>query len=335
MKLDTTVIKGDPDRPAAIFIHGLGMEKRIWESPDESRVLGGSFPIGLFINKEPGPETREAAEQQETGKGLFLSDRVRNLTTLFHSLGEQKNTVITWSQKRPSSGIEIAVSELREVIAMYQGYCKAGIILIGHSRGGLVARKYLALGDARVKAMITLATPHRGSKMAQWVEYISHLTSLIAPLLPDSEKGTAAYAVKRVIDFLGSKAVKELLPDSRFFRSLDDERTGQVYYLSVGGNHPTLFSVYRRRIERVRDKDGARPILRPWKVFSVPDILEKVIPPRLLPDELKEGKGDGFVSAESSRIPWADEHYDFALNHAAILFDKRVKKTVVDALNRL
>jgi hypothetical protein len=31
MKRDITMIPGDRDRPAAVFIHGLGMDKRIWE----------------------------------------------------------------------------------------------------------------------------------------------------------------------------------------------------------------------------------------------------------------------------------------------------------------
>ncbi len=335
MKYDASVIKGDPDMPVVFFIHGMGMDKRIWESPDESRILGGNFPVSLLVNREPKPEIVAAGELRDKRKKLFLGESVKDLTSLFHCLKEQKYTVVAWSQRRPSAEIEIAVSELRDLTAAYQKYCRQGLILIGHSRGGLVARRYLESGDARVRALITLATPHRGSRMAQWVEYIAPLTSLIAPLLPDFEKGTVTYAIKKVLDFLGSKAVKELLPDSRFFRSLDDLPARGVYYLSFGGNDPTLLSVYRSRIVRARSSDDRRFILKPRRLFSIPGILEKVIPARLYPDELKQGKGDGLVSAESSRLPWSDEHHDFALNHAAILFDERVKRTVVDALSRL
>ncbi len=335
MKLDATVIRGDSCRPAAVFIHGLGMDKRIWESPDESKILGGSFPISLLLNREPKTKEMETEEKAKIGMGFSLGDPAENLTTLFHTLREQKCTVVAWSQQRPSAGIEVAVSELKTVMSMCKEYSRSGIILIGHSRGGLVARKYLARGDKRVKALVTLATPHGGSRMAQWAEYVSPLASLIGALLPDSERGTVTYAVKRVVSFLGSRAVRELLPDSRFFRLLDDSPVRGVYYLTVGGIDPTLFSVYRRRIERIRDNDGRRFMAKPRKVFSVPEILEKVMPARLFPDELRREKGDGLVTAESSRLMWSDQHHDFALNHAALLFDERVKKVVVDTLNRL
>ncbi len=336
MKHDVTMIQGDRDRPTAVFIHGLGMDKRIWESPDEARVLGGRFPVNLFMGREPKPEMKEGGEQGEISRGLFLGEPLTGLSTLFHSLREQGYTVITWSQQRPSAEIDSAVSELKDIVTMFEDYGRAGMVLIGHSRGGLVARKYLASGDKRIRCLVTLATPHKGSRMARWVEYITPLTSLIHHFLPDSEKGTVIYAAKRTFDFLRSKAVKELLPDSRVFRSLDDDTARKgVYYLSVGGNNPTLFSVYRRVIEPIRDGGEERFMVNPLRVFSVPDILEKVIPARLFPDEMKQGKGDGFVSVESSMLPWSDEHHDVAVNHAGILFDERVKRVVVDALNHL
>ena len=319
----------------AVFIHGLGMDKRIWESPGEARVLGGKFPVNLFVGKEPKPDIREGDEQGKISRGLFLGEPLTNLTTLFHSLKETGCTVITWSQQRPSAEIDVAVSELKDIVTMTEDYSKAGMILIGHSRGGLVARKYLACGDKRIRSLVTLAAPHQGSKMAQWAEYITPLTSLVSSLLPDSEKGTAVYAVKKILDFLRCRAVKQLLPDSRFFRSLSDRHNKGVYYLSVGGNNPTFFSVYRRVVARAGQEEGERFIVKPRKVFSVPDILEKVIPSKLFPDELKQGRGDGFVSTESSRLPWSDAHYDFDVNHAGILFDERVTRVVVDALNHL
>lgn len=334
MKGDTALIKGYPDMPAVFFIHGLGMDKRIWESPDESRVLGGTFPINLLLNKEPRPDAKHAGAGREAVRRLFLGERAVHLTTLFHSLAGEGYTVVAWSQKRPSAGIGTTVSELREIVDTQKAHCKSGIILIGHSRGGLVARKYLSGGDARVKALVTLASPHLGSRMAQWVEYLSPVASLITPLLPDSELGTMAGAIKRILTFLGSRAVKELLPESPFFKSLKDTRAEGVYYLSVGGIDPTLFSVYLQEPEMTHKESGGVVVNR-RKVFSVPGILEKIIPTSLFPDELRQGKGDGFVSAESAKLPWSDRHCDFALNHAAILFDEKVRSVVSEALNRL
>jgi pimeloyl-ACP methyl ester carboxylesterase len=335
MKRDITIAEGHRDRPVAVFIHGLGMNKCIWESPDQANVLGGKFPVALFAAREPRPEPREKHEQKGLSGRFYLGERPTNLTTLFHTLKELGYTVIVWSQKRPSAEIDSAVSELKDIVAIAGDYGKAGVVLIGHSRGGLIARKYLAGGDKKIRCIFTLATPHKGSRMARWVEYLSPLTSFIHRLLPDSEKGTATYAAKKTFDFLRSTAVKELLPDSPFFRSLADRPIKGTYYISVGGRKPTLFSVYRSVIERFPDGDKEGYVMKSAKVFSVPDILEKVVPATLFPDEMKHGRGDGFVSAESSRLPWCDEHYDFDLNHAEVLFDERVKQVVVNALNHL
>lgn len=335
MVRDIVMIRGKPDRPAAVFIHGLGMDKRIWESPDESRILGGKFPLSLFLGRKPRPERRTVDEQVEMSGGLSLGEPATNLTTLFHSLREEGCTVITWSQRRPSAPMDISVSELKDILALFAGYSKAGVVLIGHSRGGLVARKYLITRDKRIRCVVTLATPHKGSGMARWVVHLSPLASLINRLLPETERGTATHAIKKILDFLKSRAVEELLPDSRFFRSLADAPQRGVYYLSAGGNNPTLFSVYRRVVERVPESEGEHAIVRSLRIFSVPGVFEKVIPAGLFPDEMKRGKGDGLVSTESSMLPWSDEHYVLDVNHAGILFDNKVKRAVVDAINRL
>jgi pimeloyl-ACP methyl ester carboxylesterase len=335
MKRDITLLEGDRDKPVVIFIHGLGMDKRIWACPDESRVLGGKFPVDLFVRRKPDPVIRSGSWRGTVTSGLFLGEPLKDLATLFHTMKERGYTVLTWSQQRPSAGIDVAVSELREIVTMTEDHCRAGMILIGHSRGGLVARQYLACGDKRVRCLITLATPHLGSRMAQWAEYVNPLASLVSALLPVSERGTTSYAVRKVLDFLRSTAVKQLLPDSGFFRALNDRRCKGVYYLSFGGKDPTLFSVYRRAITRVRHDDKERVSVQSRRVFSFPDIFEKVIPSRLFPDELKQGRGDGLVSVQSSRLPWADEHHDFDVNHAGILFDERIKGIVATTLDHL
>ena len=335
MGRDFVMIQGKPDRPAVVFIHGLGMDKRIWESPDESRILGGKFPLSLVVGRSQGPEEGTADEQGDITGGLHLGRPAKGLTTLFHSLRQEGCTVITWSQQRPSGGMDVAVSELRDVLAHSDHRTRAGVVLIGHSRGGLVARKYLTRKDERVRCVVTLATPHKGSAMARWGEYLAPAASLISSLLPESERGTALHAVKKVLDFLRSRAVEELLPGSRFFRSLGDSPQRGICYLSSGGSNPTLFTVYRRVIEKVSDDEGERAVVRSRPVFSVPEIFERVIPARLFPKEMKQGKGDGLVSTESSVLPWSDEHYEFSVNHAEILFDERVKRTIVDAVNNL
>ncbi len=337
MNYDVTALEGDARKPAVFFVHGLGMDKNIWASPAESRILGGQLPVGVLLTTEPGVWTDEGrAEIGGISKRLSLGVPPQRLETLFHCLRDLGYTVVAWSQQRPAAEIRIAVSELKDMLAAHEKHCRSGIVLIGHSRGGLVAREYLRGGDERVRALITLATPHRGSNMARWAAYMTPLVSVLNPFLSDSEKGTLKHAVKRIFDFLQSAAVNEMLPDSQFFRTLDDRRIGGIYYLSAGGSRPTLFSVYRKVNERVQyGGGGEESVLKARRVFSVPDIFERIIPERLYPDEMKNGRGDGLVSVESSRIPWADDHSVFDVNHAGILFDERVKSRVIGALKDL
>jgi pimeloyl-ACP methyl ester carboxylesterase len=331
MRYDTTLIRGDVGNPAIVFVHGLGMDKHIWDSPDESRILGGRFPVGLLVREEPKSEAD--VDEHSVTKRLSFGRHQKHLTTLFHDLKKQGFPLLAWSQQRPSAEIAIAVSELRDLLATHKDYCRQGIILVGHSRGGLVARKYVASGDERVRGLLTLATPHRGSRMAQWVGYLSPLASLLNPLLSETEKGTLLYTVKRIAEFLSSKAVKELLPDSLFFKSLEDGEVDGVYYCSVGGNDPTLFSLYMTVMGKVQDSGRRRTVVKSKEIFSVPEVFEKLLPEKLFPEEMKKGRGDGLVSLESSMLPWAHQRHAFAVNHAEILFDEEVRARAKDFVN--
>jgi pimeloyl-ACP methyl ester carboxylesterase len=356
LKPDTTIVPGDTRKPAVVFIHGLGMNKKIWECPDEARVLGGRYPLRLFLYKGPGGVAAHPGNMHDFlaegrgNKGVLRSIHLKGsdllsfgrpperLVSLFHDLSETGYTVITWSQRRPSAEMDVAVSELGEVISMYREYCPAGIILMGHSRGGLIARKYSSLRRERIRGLFTIATPHRGSKMAQWALYLSPLAAILGSLLPESEKGSITHAFKKITELLSSRAVKELLPDSPFFRSLNDGPDDGIVRYSFGGKDPTLFTIYRKIHGITRHEEKSSTILKWRKVVSFPEILEKLIPAGIFPEEMRKGKGDGLVSSDSSRLPWAIGHDEFYANHVKILFNEKarecVKSLIVSAFPR-
>jgi pimeloyl-ACP methyl ester carboxylesterase len=286
MKLDIALNKGDDNKPAVVFIHGLGMDKNIWADPARSRILGGMFPLSILLNKRYSNETPE------------------NIRTLFHDLQSRGYPVITWSQKMPAGPMDFAVSELNEIAELAAGLTKKGVILIGHSRGGLIARKYLMTNTKDIRGLYTISTPHHGSAIAKIGEYLLPLGSMIAPLIPSGGKGLLAGAIKRIADFLRSGAFLELLPESDFFKTLNDGPLTGLSYASFGGTSPTLFNLYN---------------------LSFPDVFEKIIPANIYPEELKKGKGDGLVTAESSHLPWVHEHQDVHCNHAEILFKEGLR----------
>jgi pimeloyl-ACP methyl ester carboxylesterase len=338
MKLDIAFTKGSIDKPAIIFIHGLGMDKDIWVNPLKSRILGGKLPLNIFLRERPSVRDFGVSRDKPKEEIPELSPGVQPkcLETLFNDLKLKKYPVITWSQRRPSGPIDSVVSELEEIMKLAKDLSKAGIILVGHSRGGLIGRKYLFQKEEPfIRGLITISSPHQGSSIAKLACYLKPLVSFVSPFFSGADKGTLSSSVKHVLDFLKSKALKELLPQSSFLKSLKDGPLDGIHYVSLSGTKPTLFSLYRWRWNSVREDKSYRWSLRPEEIFSIPEIFEKVIPDKFYPAEITDGKGDGLVSAESAKIPWSNEHYNFSLNHAQMLFDKNVRDLLVTSIEKI
>lgn len=90
-----------------------------------------------------------------------------------------------------------------------------GFHVVGHSKGGLIARQYVQFhgGDQRVKSLITLGTPHHGTP-------------------------TAALGVWLMGAGLLSRSPYDLLPNSRFVRGLREEHfPAHVPMTSVYSRH--------------------------------------------------------------------------------------------------
>jgi pimeloyl-ACP methyl ester carboxylesterase len=338
MARDIVFYEGERKKPVAIFIHGLGMDSSIWENPSESHVLGGVVPISSLLSANPAKKDFGYSTSRPKAQFIRITSGMRKvkLTTSFHDAKSMGFSVATWSQKRPVGPVDEAVAELRDLIKVVGRFAENGIILIGHSRGGLIARKYMMSSDRRIKGLFTLCTPNKGSSIAKLAVYLSPLSLVISPLISvGKDKGALNRVLTRMNDLLESRAVGELLPNSTFFKSLKDTQTKGVYYLTVGGTSPSLLSLYRWKWKSVPEGQRTRWFLIPERIFSVPDIFEKIIPKGMYPLELKKNMGDGIVAAESSRLDWCDAHYNFALNHAAVLFDTRVRKIIRSALNKI
>jgi len=329
---DVIFHQGHKDCPCCLFIHGLGMNLNVWTEPEKTRILAGKFPITVLLSKEPSDVELSKQGEPSAKPGLpvepVISNRIttglipRGLKTVFHDLRMQGCTVMAYSQRRPASDCISLVQELDLLLKHYHRFTKNGIIFITHSRGGLVARKAIELLNLKCLALITLATPHHGSNLAKLAGSLSGVSRIIYPFFENAEKGTARSTVKRVMEFLKSEAIRELLPGSPFITGFDDRRLTTVKILSFGGTDPTLFTIYRWREERIRG------VMTPEKLFSIPEILTSFIPEGMLPEELIMGKGDGLVSKRSSEAPYTSEHYNLPLNHAMILFDPSVRKAV-------
>ncbi|NOZ25140.1 MAG: hypothetical protein GXO94_03480 [Nitrospirae bacterium] len=329
---DVIFHEGRKESPCCLFIHGLGMNLSIWTEPERTRILAGRFPITVLLSKEPKEIDLSRQDEPSKDAGLYvepvITNRIttglipRKLKTVFHDLKRQGCTVLAYSQRRPASDCESLVKELDLLLRHYHRFMKNGIIFVAHSRGGLVARKAIELLNPKCLALVTLATPHHGSNLAKLAGSLSGISRVIYPFFENAEKGTARSTIKRIMEFLKSEAIVELLPGSPFISGFDDKRLASVKTLSFGGTDPTLFTVYRWR------KDRAKGVMTAEKLFSIPEVLTSFVSEGLLPEELITGKGDGLVSKRSAEAPYAVEHHNLHVNHAMILFAPSVRKAV-------
>jgi pimeloyl-ACP methyl ester carboxylesterase len=287
--------KGSPDKPAFIFIHGLGMNSLTWTAPAEARMMGGMLSLRTLLKE------------------------FKNTHTLFSDLYSDGCTVVTWSQRRPVGPAAEAEEELLFVLNEVSKIQCSCVVLIGHSRGGLIASRVISqLGDDgvqtnKIRGLITICTPHSGSSLSKWAQHLSPIAQRFKDALPETKRSVFLRSLDRSLGFIASKGAGELLPDSEFILSLPDALPSKVAAYSVGGNNPSLI--------------GGN-----WLVF--PEQLARMLPEGSAPKELMQGFGDALVTAESSVLAYAKAHRDFSLNHLTVLVSPDVREYLTDIIRR-
>jgi pimeloyl-ACP methyl ester carboxylesterase len=312
MKLDLTIHKGNPDKPVVIFVHGLGVDKKFWTDPAESKVMGGNIPMKIFAAVKPEPRSMKPGKMN-----ISAGDIPGKIDNLWTDVINKGFNAVCWSQSRPVGPIDAAVRELGEVMEqvrmIFPGKPAA---IVGHSRGGLIARKFMERKVPEIKAMITISSPHAGSSLSRLGKYLYPLLPFLKKTLPQETHGTISKTLKRIHDLLDGNALKELLPDSDFIKNLKAPPSEDILYLSFGGTEAKLLTIYK-----MKKSDGR---LYPKPLLDIPDSLLRHIPASIIPREVIPGKGDFMVTAESSVMPLAQKHYNLPENHMSISWNKKM-----------
>ena len=305
---------GKPGKPVVILVHGLGMNRYIWDDPDKCFVLGGLAPLTTFLAESPG----------NTEKAVTMGVVDPRIQGLWHRLAAAGFSIVSWSQSQPLGPIEVAMDEMKKTVSwVREQWPGRQIYLVGHSRGGLIARQYLLQEDpADVMGLVTICSPHAGTQMAKYAGYLNPTGSLLEKILPAESQTAVSKALKRLALFLQSPAIEELRPEAGFIRSIGAPLPERFRLLTFGGTSPALFQVYYKL------KQG-----NDFTVLNFPDLLVRAIPSVLLPPELTPGLGDALVSAKNSRLA-GSTHHDFPVNHVKAVFDADIQNTVLDFLCR-
>jgi len=328
--LDVTFLEGNPSFPLIVFIHGLGMDKNIWADPSKSKIMAGNVPLSVLLRNKP----RAHLVSNDPGRfqKITLGTPRETLPSLFNVLHRDGFHVLTWSQRRPIGPAQEPLDELNALLKLYEQYSIHGLILIGHSRGGLVAWSYALQNPDAIQAVVTIGTPFYGSTLAEWADLLSKVTVLLGPVFPKTEGGKVKNSIKRIKDFIESRAVKELLPGSPVLDDLKKPLKSAIKTFCIAGSNPTFFRFYKWRKSCINAgmRNSRKYLLEPSVLFSFPDSIRG-----FLPQELSRNKGDGLVAKQSAIHPHCGKSAVTALNHVKLLFSHSVNRMIRSFLKDL
>jgi pimeloyl-ACP methyl ester carboxylesterase len=312
MKLSLKTHNGNPGMPVVILIHGLGMNNYFWVDPKKCSVLGGLAPLTIFLT--------DSTEKPDNTISFGSLDPDRQ--GLWNYLKEKGFSLASWTQSQPLGPIQIAIDELKDTLLKVKNkWPKKPVYLVGHSRGGLIARSLLLEeSGACVNGLVTICSPHAGTDMAKFSRYLKPAGTLLGKIIPRKSKVMLTQALGRLSEFLQSPAIGELTPDSNFMKSVDKPLPKQLKKLSFGGTSPALFQLIVRL-----PADN-------YKIIKFPDLLAGAIPSEHLPGELTPGLGDALVSAASAKLP-GSKHYDFPDNHVRAAYDQKIHAIILDFIS--
>jgi pimeloyl-ACP methyl ester carboxylesterase len=153
-----------PDREVILLLHGTGGNKQEW-----------SFPMWRGHNYDLDPPANRHSDNNlvppwDLIPDFSLSDKrdVRCWRSVLLALG---HTIIYYSQDGPDKRIAGQLSQLERLIVPFirdevltGALASKRVTIIGHSRGGILARYYLSKhpreGEEWIRRVITLCSPH-------------------------------------------------------------------------------------------------------------------------------------------------------------------------------
>jgi pimeloyl-ACP methyl ester carboxylesterase len=241
---------------------------------------------------------------------------VRGLYPLLEAEG---HPVVSWTQADTIGALESSVDELEQVVAFSKAeYKSESVILVGHSRGGLLCRAYLRRhrDDPDVAALVTIGTPHKGSRVAILDDTLLEvICSGVGALLPFPRGGLLAKAVVNLVRRLWLSEVASLdelerwgAPDNYLLQLVPESQLDDVRYIAIAGVQPTMSRVGSQCYDLM--SYIPQGIVRPWRwkrvtwqQIPLPDVVTGLDIPLL--QEFREfypEEGDGMVALDSALL---------------------------------
>ena len=353
---DLTVSAGRPDAPLVILIQGIGGNAQHWSDP----LSLNPTDTWLFdLNRPPAPGT--------VGLGSSPTYQPGSVTAWCQLLANNQISYVTWSQSQPADLLQYAVQEAVAVLsgieqrlfAPYEQDVSANggqappLILLCHSRGGLVARAALkqlgSEGVPHLRKVITVCTPHHGSYMPRLAgDYNTTLSnaldfSTLGQSLPSPIRHFLAGTIDPMVTDLANRVrlamlhsfgtlaqgpgFDELDPDSAMIQGVaqEEQPLPGVQYYSIGGALPTFINFYFCQMGRSFHVLSTASTFLVEQLARIPGVATHY-------GGLAEiDQGDSAVAPSSSQWPAAfgATHQTARVNHMQALVDPTLQQSVL------
>jgi pimeloyl-ACP methyl ester carboxylesterase len=326
---------GDPDKPLVLLLHGNGGNIDHLANPAASPAQNYDF-------NAPFPPDRVIGWRDYPGIGVwsFNLDDDKAVEGWEPFLNRYGFTTLNYTQIDPTGFLERPVRELAAIVdtvLKMKRFEKRKLVFLTHSRGGLLARKFLkdhaqdAALQTLVDKVITLHSPHLGSQLAN---VASSLAAAVASLR-QTFGAIIDFALGWLNDIVNQDSYIEMRAGGPFLADLSNGEQafpGAAYH-TFGGTSPLLTRIR----SWVYTASSAIPQwhLPPFRhkitLIEVPiasPVLNSL--PNIAP-EITEAVGDMLVADSRAHLSWAQQRTN-SLNHAEALWDPGLKDEVLRIL---
>jgi hypothetical protein len=336
LPVDLEVTPGNANLPFVLLLHGNNGTKNDMVNPG---TMG--FNYNWFAPMQPNRDLGWSW-YPHVGPYSFELDPFKPVTSWRDALKARGFRTAAYSQVDPFGPVAGAANQLADVVRhlkVTQG--NPSIVLLAHSRGGLVSRKFLkdyAFDTglmASIAGLITLHSPHNGSTLANVASSLNDAVNSVLSVAP-----VMGPALNWLRDMTSAQSYREMSIGGTF---LTDLQTGErarpgVAYATFGGTSVR----FTRVLSWWYNWEGAIAQWNwpPYHLVIYQSEFREVSPVANGPTcalafggipELAHGTGDLLTTDAGARLPFS-AHRTNPLNHAEALWDPNLQNQVAGVL---
>lgn len=252
-------------------------------------------------------------------------------------------STLSYRQAAPLGTLEPNVEQLLGVatgpLSTEDRLRRLPLVVLAHSRGGLLARAFLDRAAAqpavhgvldRIERVITLHSPHQGSGLAGLTVRMDATARRLQTLV--GSLGLRPAVLAALCALSASPAVAELAPGSPLLRTLASRTppAGAAWH-TFGGISADL-SRMQSLLSSAEGSDRRPVPARIARTRGLGELLGVLDRLALLTPALRDGEGDLVVADTCARLPFAAGHTVNRLTHIEALGDPGLHAQVIELL---